>query len=806
MAWISKHERASIVALVTACKARGLKPTIVRVDPKMTSETTSHHIRLERIPVYAFLLAFSFVSFELTFFRILSGFRVGVSLLSSFVFAAAVLGLGVGGVYSLLENRKKDGLRRALFFAPVSIPLLVLISLLILILKGYYHSFTSQDNMLLSVMSTMYLLLPFIILAFMVFGFAVGTLLLSAARDSKILLYTWASDLFGSACGGLLPVILIFYLDPLQILLIPVFSSSLITLLFFLEKPRPEYKHYLRNFLFALVPLLFIYVSLWDPINYHYPSSPKTGFVSGLKSFIMNEPHFDYAAWSPYHKVNYVASPDVITLFYDNIQHTKIVKPSYTFDLDAIYANIRNKSHVLIIGAGGGRDINSFVKMHDPKSITAVELEPLALKLARSFPKYASYLYDPRTTYLIGEGRHFLNKTPEVYTAIVFPSTDSFYAIVPQSLVKQENYLYTVEAFRDICNHLTKDGTLVVSLWSSLQHYLSDMVGADSTFKTVALRLYRNMSEVVPRKENIVIADSGYRTPYRNSRIVMLYAKSGIDRETIQRSFRTSDTILTDDPNFIDAAEKIIPTTDDRPFFYIRDKHLPLIIKMSIGYLLVITCAALGPVLTKAISQTRLGVSRKYFTLASYFFCTGAGFMLIINVLVYKFLISFGVPYLSSTVVIVTMLTGAGCGSLIVANMKVLRPRVILLSFCLLILSLLGLPYYINLLNMFLPRLGLVHRTLLATALVFPFAVFTGVPFPVGLSWLREINPQGVVIAYSIDVLGGITGIILSLVIPIWFGYSAVFSLIALVYILLFFLWFAGMSGTKQEHERRQQK
>jgi spermidine synthase len=570
-------------------------------------------------------------------------------------------------------------------------------------------------------------------------------------------------------------------------------------LLFFLEKPSPQYKHYFRNFLFVLAPLLFIYVFLWDSINNHYPPSSKTGFLSSLSSFIMNEPHFDYVAWSPYHKVNYVASPRDITLFYDNIQHTKIVKPSYRFDLDDVYANIKDKSHVLIIGPGGGRDINAFVRMHDSKSITAVELEPLAVKLAHRFSEYAPYLYDTRTRYLIGEGRHFLNKGSKAYTAIVFPSTDSFSAIAPQSLIKLENYLYTVEAFKDVCDRLTRDGTLVVSLWSSLQHYLSDMVGADSEFRTVALRLYRNISEVVPRKENIVIADSGYRTPYVNSRIVMLYAKSGIDRETIRRSFRTSDTILTDDPKFIDAAEKTIPTTDDRPFFYIRDKRIPLIIKMSIAYLLLITCAALGPFLTKAISQTQFSAKRMNYTLIPYFFCTGVGFMLITNVLVHKFLISFGAPYLSSTAVIVTMLMGAGCGSLIVANIRVLRPRIIWLSFCLLILSLLGLHYCVKSLNMFLPHLGLVHRTLVVTVLLFPFAILVGVPFPVGLNRLREISRQGVVIAYSLDVLGAIIGIVLSLVIPIWFNYSAVFSLIALVYILLFLLWFVGMFRTEQE-------
>lgn len=514
----------------------------------------------------------------------------------------------------------------------------------------------------------------------------------------------------------------------------------------------------------------------------------------------MNEPHFDYAAWSPYRKINYVASPHDITVFYDNIQHTKIVRPTYRFDLDDIYANIKDKSHVLIIGPGGGRDINSFVRMHDSKSITAVELEPLAIKLAHGFPEYAPYLYDSRTSYLVGEGRHFLNKTSKTYTAIVFPSTDSFFAIAPQSLVKLENYLYTVEAFKDICDRLTKDGTLVVSLWSSLQHYLSDMVSADSAFRTVALRLYRNMSEAVPQKENIVIADSGYRTPYVNSRIVMLYSKSGIDRETIQRSFRSSDTILTDDPNFIDAAEGTIPTTDDRPFFYIRDKHIPLLIKMSIAYLLLITFAALGPVLTKAIAQTQFRISRTNHALLPYFFCTGLGFMLITNVLVHKFLVSFGAPYLSSTVIIVTMLTGAGCGSLIIANMRSLRPRVILIGFCLLILSLLYLPHYVKSLNAFLPHLGLVHRTLVATALLFPVAILVGIPFPVGLSWLREQNRRAVVIVYSVDILGAIAGIILSLVIPIWFNYSTVFTLVTLVYTLLCLLWFLAMFKPKQEH------
>jgi hypothetical protein len=98
------------------------------------------------------------------------------------------------------------------------------------------------------------------------------------------------------------------------------------------------------------------------------------------------------------------------------------------------------------------------------------------------------------------------------------------------------------------------------------------------------------------------------------------------------------------------------------------------------------------------------------------------------------------------------------------------RPQVTLFSFCLLVMFLFGLPQYIKSLNVLLPHLGLMHRTLAATVLLFPLVILVGTTFPVRLSWLREINRQGVVIAYSIDVLGAIIGIVLSLVIPIWFN------------------------------------
>ncbi len=44
----------------------------------------------------AFLAAFSIISSELLLLRILSGIRIGFTLASFFIYAAAILGLGLG--------------------------------------------------------------------------------------------------------------------------------------------------------------------------------------------------------------------------------------------------------------------------------------------------------------------------------------------------------------------------------------------------------------------------------------------------------------------------------------------------------------------------------------------------------------------------------------------------------------------------------------------------------------------------------------------------------------------------------------
>src|SRR5581483_2746760 len=104
------------------------------------------------------------------------------------------------------------------------------------------------------------------------------------------------------------------------------------------------------------------------------------------------------------------------------------------------------------------------------KNVTAVELNPLIVSAVRQFGgESAGSLYDRKdVTLYIDDGRRFISSATAKYDTIVIKLVDSWAAQLAGGYALSENYLYTVEAFKQYLSHLNgPEGKLVMVRWST---------------------------------------------------------------------------------------------------------------------------------------------------------------------------------------------------------------------------------------------------------------------------------------------------------------------------------------------------
>jgi hypothetical protein len=124
------------------------------------------------------------------------------------------------------------------------------------------------------------------------------------------------------------------------------------------------------------------------------------------------------------------------------------------------------KPHVLVVGAGGGLGV-LLALYHNSSSVVAVESNPAIVELIQG--KYGSFsgsIYrDERVRVFVSEGRSFIRGSSEKFDIIELSMTDGASASSSGIYALAENYLYTIESFREFIIRLSDDGFLTVSRW-----------------------------------------------------------------------------------------------------------------------------------------------------------------------------------------------------------------------------------------------------------------------------------------------------------------------------------------------------
>lgn len=176
--------------------------------------------------------------------------------------------------------------------------------------------------------------------------------------------------------------------------------------------------------------------------------------------------------WSPYYKINYFKAERNIDLSVNGSFHQRMLDLDYDPSSAGSYAQLVRKDYlspyqfvgsideVLILGAGTGNDVTLALEQN-AGHIDAVEIDREIYALGKKFHFQKPY-DDPRVSVSIDDARAFLKKTDKKYDLIILGTLDSQTLLSGMSSIRLDNYVYTLESFKAIREHLKDDGILIL--------------------------------------------------------------------------------------------------------------------------------------------------------------------------------------------------------------------------------------------------------------------------------------------------------------------------------------------------------
>jgi spermidine synthase len=536
---------------------------------------------------------------------------------------------------------------------------------------------------------------------------------------------------------------------------------------------------------------------------------------------------------------NYRAGTPVYALNPADFQRLGCKVVPFSVPMECPYV-LLDRPRVLVIGAGGGRDL-FMAGVHGAADILGAEINPAtyaAMSPGGVAYDYSDRLYSgPRTKVLNIDGRHLVKTRPAgSEDLIILNGIDTFAALSSGAYAFAENYLYTKEAIVDYLRALSDDGILNFNRWFE---------GVEEPRETLRLLLMsldalRAVGVQDPARHVIVGAEvqSGWglmlikRSPFNGqerAKLLDYFKKLGVtlvyDPETLKApaarnpldeavaAFRDGQ-----DSCFIrDYWADVSVVHDDNPFFYkyykfdlqnlrARTQIHPgggatafivqiVIVAQTIAFILLFIFLPL--VVARRRSAPLLPGRKLSFLI--YFAALGTGFIFIEITLMQRFTLALGSPIYSISVTLATLLVASGAGSLLSerfrrwagSEARMIRRVAALVVAYLVAMIAGGTP----LLNVLVPAPFAV-RALLSVLLLAPIGVCLGVFFPAGLKLVGSRDPDAVPWAWGINSGFTVLGSTLSICIAQFLGFNVILSLAAACYAMAP-LAFGRLSGAE---------
>src|SRR5579862_1740649 len=514
----------------------------------------------------------------------------------------------------------------------------------------------------------------------------------------------------------------------------------------------------------------------------------------------------DTAVWALHLKID-AAAETTLTSFAGDYKVVDYLK----YDVKEIVYHLAQKSKVLIVGAGGGRDILSALSMGE-QSVRAVEINADILATVNGkFGEYTGHLdRDSRVTFVNDEARSYLARLQDKFDVIQISFIDTWAATAAGAFSLSENGLYTIEAWKLFLSRLTDRGVLSISRWFTPGR-------PEEVYRLISLgsATLQNVGITDPRQHMILVrnawgqtewGDTGgaatlliSRAPFTAADLDQIEKVAKQLRFTIVVSPRVAGdavfSALASGNDFEKANHEIqldmSPPTDNRPFFFqmgrwrdmFRAPWTPRVINRGtdasrlLGSMLVIITS-----LTVLCILLPLKRSAKKLELQGtwphviYFSAIGLGFMLIEVSQMQRLIIFLGHPTYALSVVLFTLLLSSGMGSFTthrIGGTSLRRDGLVRLGLLLVTLWVAGM-LTIRLLVAFQDA-ETPKRILVGVGILFPLGFLMGMAFPLGMNSASGAGPALTPWLWGINGATSVCASVLAVVISMYAGISSAY-------------------------------
>ncbi len=469
--------------------------------------------------------------------------------------------------------------------------------------------------------------------------------------------------------------------------------------------------------------------------------------------------------------------------------------------------------NVLVLNPNGGMGILLGLK-NDVESIKAVELNPIIFHaLKDEFGEFSGNIYSEKGVEVrIDELRNFLKTDKEKYDLIEISLTGGVLTTGLYNL--NENYLFTIEGFEDIYEHLEEDGMLSVTRFLffppkdsiklvSLSLPVLERQGVENPEKQIALIRTWTTSTFILKKGELNQEETNRIREFCGKMKFDIIYLPDVREEEVNYHNRFPEPyyylavieLLENRTKFVsNYLFDVFPPTDDKPYFfnYFRfEKFSELYESMGKkwepffegGFLIAILFIQALVISFMFILLPLYKVGKRPVLKGKlvYFFCIGIGFMFIEISLIQKFILFLGHPMFSISTVVFSLLLFSGLGSLFSGRFKIKGKT---LNFAILSLASLTLLYTIVIpLTFEVLGYDLFIRYVISILLLAPLGFLMGIPFPFGMRILDKLDRKAIPWARAVNACSSVLGSILAMVIAISFGFSLVLVLAAIVYL-----------------------
>ncbi|MBW2247110.1 MAG: hypothetical protein JRF62_07895, partial [Deltaproteobacteria bacterium] len=751
-------------------------------------------VMLPMILPAVFLLSLSSIAFEVLLTRVFSISQW--NHLSFMVISIALFGFAAAGTFlNIIDTYKKDWEQRLSASGPVKIFILLYTVTAIGSFIVLNRIPLDYFRLPLEPAQIFYLLTAYLVLA-LPFFFAGLVISLAYAFIPEKTGFVYFASMAGSACGAILPVPFLPLLGEGRFIIL----AALIPLIIIPFERTPAKKIHtttktisrgkpfaLRASALLIVLIAGLIVSMGDGIGIKVTPSPYKDLsrvlkfpdtrifetVTGLRGRF-DSVQSPYIRFAPGLSLKFKGTlPEQQAIYKDGDTPFFIYKPHLQkdecfskFTLPyAGYMLVPKPEHILLIHDGGGSAIPCAMASGAP-NITIVEQNPQIAHMVRKNYNIPVVNQNPKA---------FLARSDTHYDII---HIENWGSSLPGSDALTQGYLFTTESFSEYLNHLTENGILImarklllppadsVRLWAEAYENLRSLEFKNPEQHIAILRNWSTFTLVVSVKPFNDMAALKDFAQNMNFDLVFL---PGITKEMVNR-FNIFDAPYyffeinrlaeayrskTEKAYFETYPLDVAPQSDSRPFpgRFLKWSKLKALYKMTgsrfyslfmsgelvvfVVFLQALSIAIfllMLPVLAIKKKEKKQNISHLI-----YFLAVGAGFMFVELFFIKKYILIFGDPVISFTVVLTGILIFSGFGGYCSQRVGPGGLRNVLIALiAVLVLVFLGLDPMIRGILGFSKILQYALAILL---LILP-CFLVGFPFPLGMRYLLNRPAQ----------------------------------------------------------------